>query len=46
MCYTSKYEMQTSILLLNTIALGDKIFKNYCSSFATLVSMEDILIDN
>ncbi len=28
-----------------TIALGAKIFKKYCSSFATLVSMEDILIE-
>ncbi len=45
MCYTSKYEMQTSILLLNTTALGAKIFKKDCSSFVTLVSMEDILIE-
>jgi hypothetical protein len=28
-----------------TTALGAKIFKKYCSSFATLVSMEDILIE-
>lgn len=37
--------MQTSFLLLNTTALGAKIFKKYCSSYATLVSMEDILIE-